>query len=552
MGEEKMNAFTNHARHRFATALTAAAVCSLHAPARAAVPSDIAIQAHVTTVAGGPVADGDYKVKLALYAAKAGGAALWQESHAKVSIKGGVMRLRVGSVAPVSAKALAVAGGAWLGIQVGADPEFPRSQFAATAYAIVAKTAKTAHDLDCSGCVSIKEMKFDGDLSLGNHTLNVGKLNAGSVVANSVVASSFVGDGSKLTGITATGGKQPVGMCNSGEVMVGIKADGSIACATAAKPGGGLKGGKCKAGQVVTEVKADGSVVCAPFKATLPADGLGQVSNGLLHNVFNEVIKSKGSKDIPDNKPGGVLDEIVVPDLGIAQQLAISVNLQTSDISGLEVVVYDPNNTPYVLHKKTGNATSLHTSYPTKTKPVSGDLASWVGKNPKGTWRLIVTDWKPTKGGFDGKLISWSVDVKTLSTKKVGLNGALHLNGKPLQEAISKALSFKCSTKQVTWNKGKATAKGLGPFTINSPCKQPGFVVGYFYSAATKGYGNHYPINSIPSYPTFPYNSSMCNGKIKVTASGAFEITCLGSSALKGCTCYSSFRFICCETAVAL
>jgi alpha-tubulin suppressor-like RCC1 family protein len=81
----------------------------------------------------------------------------------------------------------------------------------------------------------------------------------------------------------------------------------------------------------------------------------------------------------------------------------------------------------YVLHNKADVGVALKTSYPAPTKLVNGDLSPWVGQNPKGTWRLIVADW--AAGGSAGKLLGWSVNLKVLSTKKVGVNGNLQVGG---------------------------------------------------------------------------------------------------------------------------
>jgi hypothetical protein len=124
-------------------------------------------------------------------------------------------------------------------------------------------------------------------------------------------------------------------------------------------------------------------------------------------------------------------------------------------------------------------------------------------------------------------------------------------NGKPLKEILSKALSFKCSTKVMSWNKGLVFAKKtVGPFTVSPDCKQPGFVVGYFYPVKTKNYGAHLPIKSVPSYPVA--NSNTCTGTIKPIAGGYYEITCSGGGYPKNYSCSGSVSFICCETTIDL
>ena len=154
-------------------------------------------------------------------------------------------------------------------------------------------------------------------------------------------------------------------------------------------------GAACSVGQVVTGIAGDGSLQCA-----VPAGGsattLSAVSNGLLENVFDLTYPSTTTPlSIPDNNPGGVLNEIVVPDVGIVKAITVSVNVTNQDISGLVLTLFDPNNNSYVLYNKGSTGTALVATYPTPTAMVSGDLAgTWVGQNAKGTWRLIAADWK--------------------------------------------------------------------------------------------------------------------------------------------------------------
>jgi len=69
---------------------------------------------------------------------------------------------------------------------------------------------------------------------------------------------------------------------------------------------------------------------------------------------------------------------------------------------------------------------------PDNTKPVVGDLGTWVGKNPKGAWILKVVDnvFNPATNPNDGQILAWSVNVQTLSNKKVQVKGDLIVDGK--------------------------------------------------------------------------------------------------------------------------
>jgi cysteine-rich repeat protein len=194
--------------------------------------------------------------------------------------------------------------------------------------------------------------------------------------------------------------------------------------------GGLTLGTSCGTGLVVKGLKVDGSLECVSL-SSLPPDGLNEVSNGLLSNEFLDTFAlDKVPVGISDNNPVGTGGEIDVPDVGVARALTVSVDVVNSDISSLRVVLYDPANNEYVLHDKTGKVgESVKTSYPTPTKSVSGDLTTWVGKNPKGKWRLVVIDGKFLNNATDGAIQAFSLTIETLSNGKTLAKGALVLQG---------------------------------------------------------------------------------------------------------------------------
>jgi subtilisin-like proprotein convertase family protein len=187
-------------------------------------------------------------------------------------------------------------------------------------------------------------------------------------------------------------------------------------------------GTACGTGLVVKGLQADGSLDCVAAGGSLKPDDLAVVSNSLLTNTFGDVFTSTTvPMQILDNNPVGSANEITVPDVGTVQKLTISVDLTNSDISTVEVYLYDPANVEYLLYSKSGSkGAALKASWPPTTL-VKGDLSGWVGKNPKGKWRLQVIDTGFANNQKDGQLTSWSVQLGTLSTKKVAVNGALQL-----------------------------------------------------------------------------------------------------------------------------
>ena len=230
----------------------------------------------------------------------------------------------------------------------------------------------------------VDELKIDKDLDPGGASLK----------AKTVAAGVFVGDGSKLTGI-----KHVAGECKTkGEVVKGIKPDGSLICIKAMDP------------------------------SNLPPAAIDEVSNSLLYNQFIDV--EVGSKvAIKDHDPVGVAAVIDFPDIGVAQSLKVHVDVSNSDLKTVTLRLFDPANASYLLYDKGSKGTTLKAVYPSPNKPVSGDLTSWVGKNPKGKWRLQVIDTGFKNSGIDGALNSWKIEIQTLSNKKVRVAGNLIVDG---------------------------------------------------------------------------------------------------------------------------
>lgn len=185
---------------------------------------------------------------------------------------------------------------------------------------------------------------------------------------------------------------------------------------------------------MINGFKADGSYECiAAFDPSiLPPDILDEVSNNMLTTQFNDVHASiTAPVDIKDNSPLGVTDSIVVPDLGVSQGISVTLDIANSDISQMKVTLTAPDNSVLVLYDKSGKkGDPLKATYNALSKLPAGDLGAWTGPSPKGAWKLTIIDSgfcdaNPTCGNtLDGKLNSWSIGVKNLSSTKVAANGA--------------------------------------------------------------------------------------------------------------------------------
>ena len=418
---------------------------SIAPSAFAAAPSHMLVEGVLTSAGGNPAADGSYKLTFAIYAADKGGSASWVEGPLDVTVTSGRFVAELGMASPIDAGMLAGLSQQWLGVQVGAEPELPRQRIAAVPFAMAAGAATSlsctgcvgadqianggvaaakvgfnfagsstkggpASDLECTGCVSVAEMKFDGDVDLGGNALKAGNATfSGDVAAKTVTAQSFLGDGSKLTGI-----KTPAGSCS-------------------------------KAGEVVKGIAADGSLVCVTPTATVSNDSISTATNGVISNVFNDVFTAptKGIV-IPDNTGASANSDIAIPDLGLARDLKINVKVANSDLAGVSMVLLPPDDKAkgWTLCDPCGevDAKNLDVTYTLKNPPKSGDMGKWIDANAKGTWTLKVLDASfciPQKPGnsvlcdlvnkTDGTIVDWSIDIETLSNKKVhDPNGALY------------------------------------------------------------------------------------------------------------------------------
>ncbi len=407
-----------------------------------AAPKTLQVHGVLRAAGGGPVADGGYPMTFLLYADDQAINPLWSEAAMSIKVSGGHFAHVLGTSKPLDSKVLVGAKAPELALKVGNEQELPRRPLHAVAFAMHAATtggldcsgcigadhlgkgavgnahlaagavgasqvgftyagsktkggpANSALDLKCTGCVSVGELKIDGDLDLGGNALLAKLVKAAGINAGSVSASTFVGDGSKLTGIVT-----PAGACkNKDEVMVGIASDGSLKCAVVAS---GAQPGT-----------------------------LHTVSSGLLTTQFVEVAKGPTKAlPIPDNNPIGLSDELTFPDVGVAKSLKVNVHATSSDIGQLMIELFDPANGKHVLYNKAGKGGTLKGTWPTPDKQISGDLGSWAGKNPKGKWRIKLIDTKLGKGGNDGELLAWSVEVLSLSNKQVAATGDLLLKG---------------------------------------------------------------------------------------------------------------------------
>jgi subtilisin-like proprotein convertase family protein len=366
---------------------------ALTSSALATTPSTVFVEGYLHTTGGGPVADGSYDVKFALYSAKTGGAAAWSEGPVKLVVKAGQWSYALGTTGAIKAATLASAAKLWIGVQVGSDPELTRLRIHSAFY------ARVAGGVACTGCIETSAIKA-GSLNL----------TGGTLTADKVVAKSFVGDGSGLTGI-----KTPSGQCASGKVVSGIDKDGKLICGSA---------------------------------SPLPDDGVDQVTQGLIA-IVGDLYHGNVPVNLLDNNPKGANSLISLAKVGKIDKLTVTVSLKisagASGVNALRICLVAPggalpNNagfnptyctgkSQYLLHDKSGSGNTLIKTWPSPTKEVKGNIAEWIGKDPSGKWYLQVVDTNFDTNGVIGTIEKFTLSARTTGNNKVNVVKELIIDG---------------------------------------------------------------------------------------------------------------------------
>ena len=417
----------------FAAIVALFAMLAAPLTAVAIVPGTSVIEGALTSAAGGPAADGTYKMTFSLYPAASGAPAVWAEPAVPVAVAGGLFTHALGATVPVPAKILA-SPGLWLGVQIESDPGLAPKPVHSVLRAVRAGVAEA---IDCSGCLTSAHLDT-GVLAPFAKTADLAKVAQTGAFADlqggpdlsAYAKLAALADVAKTGNFADLKGTPDLAAFAKSADLHKVAKSGAYADLSGA-PVLAKIGTACGSGLVVQGFAADGTLQCAAGfdPAKLPVQQLEAVSDGMLTTEFTDIVAStKTPIDIPDGNPVGVADTVSVPDLGIALSLTISVDLTNSDLSKLTVHVFDPAGNKIVLFEKGAGGTSLKGTWPTPDKVVAGDLGGWVGKNPKGNWVLVVID--PSNQGktADGQIKAWNVTAKSTSTKKVAALGGFQFH----------------------------------------------------------------------------------------------------------------------------
>ncbi|MFZ4577775.1 MAG: fibrinogen-like YCDxxxxGGGW domain-containing protein [Myxococcota bacterium] len=399
------------------TCAVVAATTVFAVPTQAAVPNTVAAEGFLGSGAGVPAPDGEYDLTFAIYGVAQGSNALWSEGPVKVVVAGGMFHYLLGSKTALNAQQFATLPQYWLGVKAATDPELPRIALSSTVFAL---RASVAEGLDCSGCVKI------GALDAGV-LADYAKTSALTDFAKKTDLSAYA-KLATLADVATTGSYADL---SNVPVFAKVSKSGEYAD-LAGTPVVPKVGTSCGTGLAIQGFEANGKFICtaAVDVNALPKDGIDEISNGLILNQFvDSFLPTKLPMPILDNNPIGTTSLIEFPDIGVAQKLTVTVDLKNSNIAKVQVTLIDPAIVEHVLYDKSATGSVLKTSWPTPTPVVSGNLAAWSGKNPVGKWYLKVVDNDFFNNGNDGEVTSWSIDIQTLSNKKIRIAGNLIVTG---------------------------------------------------------------------------------------------------------------------------
>jgi len=230
----------------------------------------MSLEGQLLTIAGSPVPDGDYTLKVSFYKSKQDLKALHSET-AQVKLVGGGFTVTLGVAQPLKSAIFGDGEAAWVGIQVGTDPELPRLPVNHVAYAW---RAESAASLGCTGCLKAEHLdksvlapyalKADLKFAIADQSCGAGEHIAGLDAEGKVKCSKVPA----YSGSDFALSKQS---CAKGEVVAGLDAAGKVKCAI---DGGATYSGTdfatsdqaCPKGQLATAVGKDGKLVCASVK----------------------------------------------------------------------------------------------------------------------------------------------------------------------------------------------------------------------------------------------------------------------------------------------
>lgn len=178
-------------------------------PLRAQMPRTMSFQGVLADASGGLVADGNYSITIRLYDAPVGGAPVYSEQHASVTVVKGIMNVIIGSQTPLP-QGLQFNRAYFLGVSVNNGAELvPRTTLTAAPYALNAATADLARAL-APGATGVVTSLNGGDGSLqlrGGGTTTINR-------SGNTITISSGGGGTGIQGVQSPGSTLEVSDAN--------------------------------------------------------------------------------------------------------------------------------------------------------------------------------------------------------------------------------------------------------------------------------------------------------------------------------------------------
>lgn len=136
----------------------------------------------------------------------------------------------------------------------------------------------------------------------------------------------------------------------------------------------------------------------------------GQDGNISEEEIFKQI--ATVNLAIPDNDVNGITHQILCPNNGSVQSIAINVEIQHTYIGDLEISISSPSNKKLVLHNRFGSSTrNISQQYDFSN---TAALRQLIGESTNGNWTLQVRD---LAARDTGSLVSWGITLNTASNK---------------------------------------------------------------------------------------------------------------------------------------
>ncbi len=327
--------------------------------------------------------------------------ALWTETLA-VDIADGFFTVPLGSVNAFDESVFKETE-LWLELEIDSETLSPRQPVAAVPW------ARRAFSVE--GKVEATSITSEGSVTVG-----------GSEVINA--SGQWVGSTQTATDLNCSG------CVDTSEVSFNVCIADESGNAAYADEAGTASALDCT-GCVAASQLADDYTTAAEVEAMigdLPADGLSEVSNGILDNVLSQTHHATDvPKTITDHFPAGINSTIAIPTTGTIRSVSVTVDITHTDIGELQIKLFPPVGGVITLHDQGQTGTSdLSTMYPTETVPAAGSFDNLTGMSPNGNWTLQIID---DVENLEGILNTWAVNIEYISDIDITLDGNLNVTG---------------------------------------------------------------------------------------------------------------------------